>query len=123
MKINPITQAYKQQVVDIIKPETSNQPQDPGLDLDALKKVYGEKELKKIGAIECETCAERTYMDGSNDPGVSYKSPTKIDPDIAPAAVMSHEMEHVTREQDKAESEGREVVSQSVTLHSAICPE
>ena len=32
-------------------------------------------------------------------------------------------MEHVYREQAKAQREDREVVSQSVTYHTAICPE
>ena len=32
-------------------------------------------------------------------------------------------MEHVTREQAKARREDRKVVSQSVTYHTAICPE
>ena len=32
-------------------------------------------------------------------------------------------MEHVYREQAKADREGREVVSQSVTMHTGICPE
>ena len=43
----------------------------------------------------CKTCEERKY----------------------------HEMEHVYREQAKAQREGRKVVSQTVTLHNAICPE
>lgn len=71
----------------------------------------------------CQTCENRKYQDGSDDPGVSYKTPTAIDPDTAASAVRGHEMEHVTREQEKARQEGREVVSQSVVLHSAICPE
>lgn len=37
--------------------------------------------------------------------------------------VRGHEMEHVTREQAKAVQEDREVISQSVTMHTAICPE
>ena len=32
-------------------------------------------------------------------------------------------MEHVSREQSKAQREDRKVVSQSVTLHTDICPE
>ena len=72
---------------------------------------------------ECQTCKNRKYQDGSNDPGVSFKSPTKMSPEQAASAVLGHEMEHVTRNQAKAKSEGREVISQSVMLHSAICPE
>ena len=46
-----------------------------------------------------------------------------MSPEQAASAVLGHEMEHVTRNQAKAKSEGREVISQSVMLHSAICPE
>lgn len=72
---------------------------------------------------ECQTCKERKYQDGSNDPGVSFKTPTNVAPEQAAAAVRGHEQEHVIREQTKARQEGREVVSQSVTYHTAICPE
>ncbi len=72
---------------------------------------------------ECQTCKERKYQDGSDDMGVSFQTPTHIAPDAAPATVRGHEYEHVTREQAKADREGREVVSQSVTYHNAICPE
>ena len=72
---------------------------------------------------ECRTCASRTYRDQSDDPGVSYQTPTKISPESAASAVRAHENEHVTRGQAKAKREGREVVSQSVVLKSSICPE
>ena len=72
---------------------------------------------------ECQTCKERKYQDQSDDPGVSYQTPTNIAPEQAAAAVRGHEQEHVVREQASAQREGREVVSQSVTLHTAICPE
>lgn len=72
---------------------------------------------------ECQTCKERKYQDGSNDPGVSFKTPTNVAPEQAAAAVRGHEQEHVVREQAKAQREDREVVSQSVTYHTAICPE
>lgn len=72
---------------------------------------------------ECETCEKRKYQDGSDDPGVSFKTPTNIKPEQAASAVRGHEMEHVVREQAKAGREGRKVVSQSVTMHTEICPE
>lgn len=71
----------------------------------------------------CTTCKERKYQDGSDDPGVSFKTPTKLSPDQAASAVRSHEMEHVGREQFQASQEGREVVSQFVRYHNSICPE
>lgn len=75
------------------------------------------------GEEECKTCEQRKYQDGSNDMGVSFKTPTRIAPEAAGAMVRSHEQEHVTRERAKAEREDREVISQSVTLHTDICPE
>ena len=39
------------------------------------------------------------------------------------AAVRGHEQQHVSREQAKAEREGRKVISQSVSIHTAVCPE
>ena len=72
---------------------------------------------------ECETCEKRKYQDGSDDMGVSYQTPTNIKPEQAASAVRGHEMEHVYREQAKADREGRKVVSQNVTMHTEICPE
>lgn len=72
---------------------------------------------------ECQTCKERKYQDGSDDPGVSFKTAAHIDPGQAAAVVRGHEQEHVMREQAKAAREDRKVVSQSVTLHTEICPE
>ena len=87
------------------------------------KKVSERGPTPKMDRFECETCKNRKYQDGSDDPGVSYKTPTRIAPDAAASAVRGHEMEHVTREQSKARQEGRRVVSQSVTMHTDICPE
>lgn len=72
---------------------------------------------------ECQTCENRRYQDGSDDPGVSFKTASKIAPESAAAVVRGHEMEHFYRNQAKAAREGREVVSQSVRLKSGICPE
>ncbi len=72
---------------------------------------------------ECQTCENRKYQDGSDDPGVSFKTPTNIKPEAAASAVRGHEMEHVVRERAEAAREGKEVVSQSVTMQTGICPE
>ncbi len=72
---------------------------------------------------ECQTCKNRKYQDGSDDPGVSFKTATNVAPEQAAAAVRGHEQEHVVREQAKAQREDRHVVSQSVTIHTEICPE
>lgn len=78
---------------------------------------------RRFDSFECETCENRRYQDGSDDSGVSFQTPTKIDPKNAAAAVRGHEQEHVVRNRAKAEREGNEIVSQSVTLHTGICPE
>lgn len=82
-----------------------------------------EQVQKALEEGECKTCEERKYQDGSDDPGVSFKTAAHISPEQAAATVRGHEMEHVVREQSKAEREDRKVVSQSVSIHTAICPE
>ena len=76
-----------------------------------------------MNETKCRTCARRKYQDGSDDPGVSFKTPTKMNPEQAATAVRGHEQEHVVRERAEAEREDRKVVSQSVTIHTDICPE
>ena len=86
--------------------------------------VEGSKSAQEVMEEgECQTCKERKYQDGSDDPGVSFKTPTNVAPELAASAVRGHENEHVVREQAKARQEGRKVVNQSVTYHTAICPE
>ncbi len=87
----------------------------------AAQGVESAQEALKEG--ECQTCEERKYQDGSDDMGVSFQTPTNVKPEQAASAVRGHEMEHVYREQAKADREGRKVVSQSVTMHTGICPE
>ena len=82
-----------------------------------------ESAQEALQAGECETCESRKYQDGSDDMGVSFQTPTNIKPEQAASAVRGHEMEHVVREQAKADREGRKVVSQNVTMHTEICPE
>ena len=72
---------------------------------------------------ECKTCESRRYVDQSDDPSVSFQTPTKISPNMALSAVTSHENEHVRNEQSKARRDGREIISQTVTLSYDICPE
>jgi len=72
---------------------------------------------------KCQTCEKRKYQDESDDMGVSFQTPTAIAPEQVASAVRGHENEHVVREQAKAKMEDRKVVSQSVTLHTDICPE
>jgi len=82
-----------------------------------------ERVKKRLGLEPCKTCQSRRYQDVSNDPGVSFKSPTVVSPQAAPALVRAHEGEHVRREQVRAEGEDRRVVYQYVQLQTSICPE
>ena len=91
--------------------------------LDGESALGAESAQKALEEGECQTCEKRKYQDGSDDMGVSFQTPTNVKPEVAPSAVRGHEMEHVYREQAKAGREGREVVSQTVTMHTEICPE
>lgn len=106
-----------------------NPQEEDGADADGTQKAAKEggsgidAAQKTAKEAECQTCKERKYQDGSDDAGVSFKTPAHISPDQAASAVKGHEMEHVVRERAAAEREDRRVVSQSVTMHTAICPE
>ncbi len=105
--------------------ETESQGVDDGqkADMPEIAGLKSESAQETAQEVECQTCKERKYQDGSNDPGVSFKTPTHIGPEQSASAVLGHEMEHVVRERAKAQSEGRRVISQSVTMQTGICPE
>ncbi|MBQ7981142.1 MAG: hypothetical protein IJ305_05980, partial [Oscillospiraceae bacterium] len=66
----------------------------------AHNKISEENDRKRrFDSFECKTCENRRYQDGSDDMGVSFQTPTKVDPKAAAAKVKSHEMEHVGRNQ------------------------
>lgn len=97
--------------------------QDPAIAADrAIADMMNASGPKQM-SMECQTCSSRRYQDGSDDPGVSFKMPTYIDPALSASAVLGHENEHVMRNQAKAAAEGDKVVSQSVILHGDTCPE
>lgn len=81
------------------------------------------RNLKKTGAIECETCKNRRYQDGSDEADVSFKSPGHISPGTSAARVMSHEQEHVANAYEKAGKRNGRVISANVKLQTAVCPE
>ena len=78
--------------------------------------------LKKSGQIECSTCANRMYQDGS-DENVSFKSAAHLSPTAAGAAVRSHEGEHVSNAYKKAAMNNGKVMSTGVAIHMSVCPE
>lgn len=108
---------------DKIGPISQDKTTPQSQQLNTLSEKFDEKILKQLGIVECATCASRTYQDVSDDSGVSFQTPTQLDPSEAASAVIAHEGEHVTRERADAEENNREVVSQSVRIHTSICPE
>lgn len=91
-----------------------------------VKSFAGSRSVSEKGdfdTYECQTCKNRKYQDGSNDPGVSFKTPTTISPERAAFAIRSHEAEHVAHARLKALEEDKEIVSQSVSYRTSICPE
>lgn len=99
----------------------------PGEDIqgkDALS--LGKNGLKgdnlKVNGTECQTCKNRKYQDGSNEM-VSFKSAAHMSPTEAWTRVRAHEQEHVSNAYDQAFQKGGKVLSASVSLKTAICPE
>lgn len=92
--------------------------------------TYGKQPKTKAEAIErvvggevCESCKTRKYKDGSNDAGVSFKSPAHISLENSAAVVAAHEQEHVLNAYSRAEQSGGHVAYSSVRLFTASCPE
>lgn len=54
---------------------------------------------------------------------VSFKSAQHVSPERAASAVRAHEQEHVSNAYKKAAKDDGKVVSASVSIHTAICPE
>ncbi len=82
------------------------------------------KGISKVeNETECQACANRKYVDGSNDPGVSFKAPGHISPEASASTVMAHEREHVSNRRASAQTEGKKVISQSVQIFTDICSE
>ena len=77
---------------------------------------------RKSAPADCETCKHRKYQDGS-DENVSFKAPAHISPQAAGARVRAHEGEHVNNAYKKAAENNGEVVSATVSIHMATCPE
>lgn len=72
---------------------------------------------------KCQTCAERKYVDGSNEMNVSFKAPGHISPEASKAMVSAHEQEHVSNARAEGSKANKELVSSSVRIKMARCPE
>lgn len=76
----------------------------------------------KVNPVECETCKNRRYQDGS-DEMVSFKTPGKISPEESYAKVSAHEQEHVANAIAEGSKPGKQLLSANVSLKTALCPE
>lgn len=77
----------------------------------------------KVKPVECETCKNRKYQDGSDENDVSFKTPGNIRPEESFAKVSAHEQEHVTNAIQKASKPGAKLISATVSLKMGVCPE
>ena len=93
-----------------------------GLKLPGEKKDHKGKNGIEDPTEECQTCKNRKYKDGS-DEMVSFKSAAHISPESAAARVRAHEQEHVSNAYKKAAEKNGKVISASVSIQTAICPE
>ncbi len=90
-----------------------------------INRLTGQKETVDplTGRKECQSCKNRKYQDGSDDPGVSFKTAQSVSPERAASAVRGHEAEHVRRNRADADRNGDEIISQNVQIHTSVCPE
>lgn len=72
---------------------------------------------------ECQTCANRKYVDGSNEMDVSFKAPAHISPEASISQVNAHEQMHVANARAEGSKENKELVSANVRIKMARCPE
>ena len=89
--------------------------------------IFGDRALAGADSLKpttgCSTCESRRYVDQSDDSSVSYQTPTQLNPQTAAVAIASHEREHVSNEQGRAQRENREIVNQTVSIQYAVCSE
>lgn len=96
---------------------------DPKEQFQITEEDDSKKKNGRVSPEECETCKNRKYQDGSDEENVSFKTAAHISPESAGAAVRSHESEHVKNAYNKASNNNGQVVSTSVSIHTAVCPE
>ena len=100
---------------------SSAPPEEKGMIVNPGKSDV-EKPGRKSSPAECETCKNRKYQDGS-DEMVSFKSASHISPQASASRVRAHEQEHVTNAYNKAAQNNGKVLSATVSLRTAVCPE
>ena len=105
----------------ISKPSVSDAPSVSPFSADKANEQSRTGKAEKKG--ECQTCKERKYVDGSDEGNVSFKAPGHIAPEASAGVVMSHEKEHVANAKREGNKPGNELISATVSLKTAICPE
>ena len=94
---------YSTGAVSSARPEEKDMIVNPG-------KSDVEKPGRKSSPAECETCK-------------NFKSAAHISPQASASRVRAHEQEHVTNAYNKAAQNNGKVLSATVCLRTAICPE
>jgi hypothetical protein len=123
--INPINYDYNNTIYPYLKVSSNMYAPQPVGRVSSVKPVTDSSRLL-VGKAEtkiCQTCKNRKYIDKSNDPSVSFKTPSHISPEASAAAVSAHEQQHVSDAVSKGNEPGARLVSASVRLKTEICPE
>lgn len=100
-----------------------NRTEAPSVSPLSAEKAGNKRTQKAETKGECQTCKERKYVDGSNEGNVSFKAPGHIAPEVSAGVVLSHENEHVANATREGNKQGNKLISASVSLKTAICPE
>ncbi len=132
--LNPVSAGWRDDTAESGKTLPASSESNPGFAPSDVKqgaadseKADREKAQEKRAGLkdpgeECETCKKRKYQDGS-DEMVSFKSAAHISPESAASRVRAHEQEHVSNAFKKAAANNGKVISASVSIHTAVCPE
>jgi len=88
-----------------------------------IEKENGLNGSKKVKPSECMTCKNRKYVDGSDEGNVSFKAPGHISPGNSAAMVSAHEQQHVANARREGNKENAQLISATVHLKLAVCPE
>lgn len=88
-----------------------------------IEKENAAKDSKKVKSSECMTCKNRKYVDGSDEGNVSFKAPGHISPGSSAAMVSAHEQQHVANARREGSKENAQLMSATVRLKLAVCPE
>ena len=123
---DPAEMAVRARIKYLGDEELQNTVKLPWENADELKAGQAKDDSKSPREVmeesECQTCKNRKYQDGS-DEMVSFKSAAHISPSASASRVRAHEQEHVNNAYTKAAQNNGKVLSASVALKSAICPE